>query len=153
MTTTESPAALNEVPLSAPYYGASLPVAFTRFWRKYATFSGRASRSEYWWWALVSIIVAAIFYIIGSVAGGIYGPVSAAGTATLGGGYWIYVTLSLIWGLATVVPNLALIWRRMHDSNRSGGFYFLGLIPFVGAIIVLVFLLLPANPEGARFDR
>jgi uncharacterized membrane protein YhaH (DUF805 family) len=153
MTTADSPTALNEIPLSAPYYGASLPVAFTRFWRKYATFSGRASRSEYWWWALIGVVVAVIFYIIGSVAGGIYGPASANGTLTLGPGYGIYLTLSLIWGLAIIVPSLALIWRRMHDSNRSGGFYFLGLLPFVGWIIVLVFVLLPANPEGARFDR
>jgi uncharacterized membrane protein YhaH (DUF805 family) len=143
----------NAIPLSAPYYGASLGVAFTRFWRKYATFSGRASRSEYWWWALIGVVVAAVFYIIGTVAGGIYGPPNAAGAPTLGPGYGIYLTLSLIWGLAVVVPGLALVWRRFHDSNRSGAFYFLGLIPIVGAIIVLVFLLLPANPAGARFDK
>jgi uncharacterized membrane protein YhaH (DUF805 family) len=65
----------------------------------------------------------------------------------------VYVTLSAIWGLATLVPNLALAWRRLHDTNRSGGFYFIGLIPFVGWIIVLVFMLLPADPAGARFDR
>ena len=145
------------VPLRAPYYGASLGTSFSRFWRKYATFSGRASRSEYWWWVLISVIVAAIFLIIGTVAGGIFGPFTAAGTAaatpTMGPGYGIYITLSLIWSLAALVPGLALIWRRFHDTNRSGAFYFLVLIPFVGPIIVLVFELLPPNPEGARFDR
>ena len=88
------------VGLSAPYYGASLGVAFSRFWRKYATFSGRASRSEYWWWVLISVIVAAIFYIIGNLAGGIYGPPTAAGSLTLGPGYGIYLALSVIWGIA-----------------------------------------------------
>ena len=141
------------VPLRAPYYGASLGTSFSRFWRKYATFSGRASRSEYWWWVLISVIVAAIFLIIGTVAGGIYGPPTAAGAPTLGPGYGIYVTLSIIWGLAVLVPGLALTWRRLHDTNRSGAFYFLGLIPLVGGIIVLVFVLLPPNPEGARFDK
>lgn len=139
------------VPLSAPYYGASLGTAFSRFWRKYATFSGRASRSEFWWWYLVTIVIEAIFFIIGTVAGGIYGP-TVNGVLTLGPGYWIYLTLSIIYGLAVIVPTLALIWRRLHDTNRSGGFYFLGLIPFVGGIIVLVLFLLPPNPAGARFD-
>ena len=141
------------VPLSAPYYGASLGIAFSRFWRKYATFSGRASRSEYWWWALINVIVAAIFFIIGNLAGGIYGPPTAAGSLTLGPGYGIYLALSVIWGIATIVPGLGLIWRRLHDTNRSGAFYFLGLIPIVGPIILLVFVLSPQNPEGARFDR
>ena len=141
------------VPLSAPYSGASLGVAFSRFWRKYATFIGRASRSEYWWWVLISVIVAAIFFIIGNLAGGIYGPPPAAGSLTLGPGYGIYLSLSLIWGIATIVPGLGLVWRRLHDTNRSGASYFLALIPIVGPIIVLVFLLSPQNPGGARFDR
>jgi uncharacterized membrane protein YhaH (DUF805 family) len=153
MTNAEPVADAGAVPLSAPYYRASLPVAFSRFWRKYATFSGRASRSEYWWWALIGVIVAVIFYIIGSAAGGIYGTPTAEGGLVLGPGYGIYETLTLIWGLATIVPSLALIWRRLHDTNRSGGFFFLGLIPLVGGIIVLVFELLPPNPAGARFDR
>jgi uncharacterized membrane protein YhaH (DUF805 family) len=141
------------VPLSAPYYGASLGIAFSRFWRKYATFSGRASRSEYWWWYLISIIGAAILFLIGTVAGGVYGPPADAGAPTLGPGYGIYLTLTLIFGLAVLVPGFALIWRRLHDTNRSGAFYFLVLIPFVGPIILLVFVLLPPNPEGARFDQ
>ena len=141
------------VPLSAPYYGAPLGAAFARFWRKYATFSGRASRAEYWWWVLISIIVVAIFFLIGTLAGEIYGSPTTSGSLSVGPGYGIYVALSAIWGLAVLVPGLALVWRRLHDTNRSGGYYFLALIPFVGAIILLVFLLLPADPAGARFDR
>jgi uncharacterized membrane protein YhaH (DUF805 family) len=91
--------------------------------------------------------------VIGTLAGGVYGAPTAEGTLSLGPGYGIYVTLASVWGLAALIPGLALCWRRMHDSNRSGAFYFLALIPFVGSIIVLVFLLLPPNPEGARFDR
>jgi uncharacterized membrane protein YhaH (DUF805 family) len=152
MTSTQPQADTGGVPLSAPYYSASLGVAFSRFWRKYATFTGRASRSEYWWWALIGLVVAAIFYVIGSLAGGIYGPINSEGVATLGSGYWIYVGLSSVWGLVVLVPGLALFWRRMHDANHSGLCYFLVLIPLVGPIIVLVFLLSGPKPEGARFD-
>ena len=52
-----------------------------------------------------------------------------------------------------LVPGLALTWRRLHDTNRSGALYFLGLIPIVVPIILLVFVLIPQNPEGARFDK
>ena len=58
-----------------------------------------------------------------------------------------------VWGLATMVPLLALYWRRLHDTNRSGAFFFLSLIPLVGGIIVLVLVLLPEDAAGARFDR
>ncbi|WP_306895831.1 DUF805 domain-containing protein [Agromyces albus] len=44
------------------------------------------------------------------------------------------------------------MWRRLHDTNRSGAFFFLAFIPFVGSIILLVFMLMPSDPAGARFD-
>ena len=58
-----------------------------------------------------------------------------------------------LWGLATFIPWLALSWRRLHDTNRSGGWWFIGWIPIVGWIILLVFLVQPPNPAGTRFDR
>jgi uncharacterized membrane protein YhaH (DUF805 family) len=140
------------VPLSAPYYGASLGIALSRFWRKYATFSGRASRSEYWWVVLSVQIVAAIFFVIGTLSGGIYGPPTAAGAPTLEPGFGIYVTLNAIWTLAVLVPGFAVIWRRLHDTNNSGALFFLALVPIVG-LLVIVLLLLPPRPEGARFDK
>jgi uncharacterized membrane protein YhaH (DUF805 family) len=92
-------------PLDKPYYGASLPVAFLRFWRKYATFTGRASRSEFWWWALVWIVVSALL-----------------GTSALNGGPQAIVAsvVRFAWAAATIVPFAALSWRRLHDSNLSG---------------------------------
>ncbi len=160
MTSTEPPFAPSlppttpsEAPLTQPYYGASLPVAFVRYWRNYVNFSGRASRSEYWWIMLVNLIVVAIFFILGSLAGGIYGPPNTEGAVTFGPGYGLYVGLSWIWGLANLLPGLGLTWRRLHDSNRSGAFYFIALIPFVGPFILLAFLLSGPKPAGARFDR
>lgn len=55
-------------------------------------------------------------------------------------------------GLITFIPSLALSWRRLHDSNKSGAMIFLAFIPFVGSIIVLVLYLLPSDPAGQRFD-
>ncbi|MFI5061909.1 MAG: DUF805 domain-containing protein, partial [Actinomycetales bacterium] len=132
--------------MSAPYYGASLPIAFTRFWRKYATFSGRAGRSEFWWWELVGVIIAAILMaiylpsLLASITGG-HG-------IRINTGIVIVIVLGGIVFLATVVPSLALSRRRLHDVNLSGWFVLLSLVPSVGGLIVLILCVLPSNPEG-----
>ena len=139
-----------EPPLWAPYYGAPFLVAVKRFFKKYATFSGRASRSEYWWWTLVSVGVSIILNIV--VNAGSTGS-SLSGTATPGPGPIFGIILIVIWGLATLVPSLALTVRRLHDGNFSGWLLLLVLVPFLGALAVLVFTILPSNPAGQRFDQ
>jgi uncharacterized membrane protein YhaH (DUF805 family) len=139
------------IPLSAPYYGASLGTAFGRFWAKYATFSGRASRSEYWWWALVDGIIWVVLSLL-AYAGGA-GVEDASGAMTGPNALGVVVGIvTVLFALATIVPNLALTVRRLHDVNLSGFFILLGLIPFVGGIIIFVMTLLASNPQGQRFD-
>ncbi|WP_285026045.1 DUF805 domain-containing protein [Plantibacter sp. ME-Dv--P-122b] len=161
--------------LTLPLYGATFPQAIKRYLRKYATFTGRASRSEYWWVALLVFLVTLIPNIL-LVAGVVSGAASAAaqrepvvfdsstgartyytqpGILEIPGARTLIliglVLLGLIW-LATIVPNLALAWRRLHDANFPGPFYFLSLIPSIGGIILFVLVLLPSKPEGQRFD-
>ncbi len=69
-----------------------------------------------------------------------------------GGGYVVVAVIGSIWALAILIPSLAITWRRLHDTNKSGAFWFLGFIPFVGEIIVIVLLVLDSDPAGARFD-
>ncbi|MDJ0358596.1 DUF805 domain-containing protein [Paenarthrobacter sp. PH39-S1] len=139
-------------PLWAPLYGASLPDAVKRFWKKYVVFSGRASRSEYWWWALVSAVVVLVLEIIGAAAGGAGATVAADGTSVPGPGFGVAAAIIGLWGLATIIPGLALLSRRLHDGNFSAWFILLGLVPFLGAIALLVMTLMPSNPQGRRFD-
>lgn len=141
----------SSAPLDQPLYGASFGQAIARFFKKYATFSGRASRSEYWWFFLFDVIVSAVISIVGSVMG--FVQLGAGNEVVLGPGYWFAVIVSGIWGLATLIPRLAIIWRRLHDTNKSGGFFFLSFIPFVGSIILIILLILDTNPAGARFDK
>jgi len=151
---TAPPAApTGETPLWAPLYGASLGQAVQRFFKKYADFTGRASRSEYWWWYLVSIVVAIVLEVLALTLGTAGATANDDGTSTPGPLFWLPILLIAVWGLGTIVPHLALTWRRLHDVNLAGPFFFLGFIPFVGSIIVLVLVLLPSKPEGARFDR
>ena len=140
------------VPLSAPYYNAPFGAAVARFWKKYATFSGRASRSEYWWWYLVSAIVAIVFNVLSFGVGG-YGlqmDQTYATPRTLAVIVWVIWGL---WALATIIPGLALLARRLHDTDRSAWWILIGLVPFVGGIILLVFTLMAPVPAGARFDQ
>jgi uncharacterized membrane protein YhaH (DUF805 family) len=139
--------------LWAPHYGASISVAFKRFWKKYATFSGRASRSEYWYWTLITTVVTVVLEIIAGIAGGAGASVSANGTTMMGAGGGIVFLILGLWGLATVVPSLALLARRLHDGNFSALLILIGLIPVLGAITLFVLALMPSNPQGQRFDQ
>lgn len=142
-----------ETPLSQPLYGASFGQAFGRFWKKYATFTGRASRSEFWWWYLANVIVIAVLYAItaiGGVSGATLDP--ATGTTQPGPLIGVGAFLLVAWALATIVPNLAIAWRRLHDTNKSGAFWFLAFVPLVGGIILIILFALESDPQGARFD-
>jgi len=138
--------------LNRPLYGASFGQAVSRFFKNYATFSGRASRSEYWWVYLFMTLVTAVFSVLLGITIASTG-VAEDGTAQLTGGAIAVIVVFSLFGLATIIPSLALLWRRLHDANLAGPFAFLSLIPSVGSIIVLVMTLLPPKPEGRRFDR
>lgn len=155
--TRQSPApaypgtAAGPVPLWAPLYGASLPEAVSRFFKKYATFTGRASRSEYWWWVLISVIVSVVVNVL-MLAGTIGAKLGPNGTSVPGPAYAVGLILAVIWCLAVAVPSLALTVRRLHDANFSGWMILLGFVPLAGPFIILAFTLTDSKPEGQRFD-
>jgi uncharacterized membrane protein YhaH (DUF805 family) len=145
------------VPLDQPLYNASFGQAVKRFFTKYATFSGRASRSEYWWAALFNALVA----IVGSILLAISIAASAGRQMQQQAApeEWrpapltvVLIVLLSAYALAVLIPSIAVAVRRLHDANYSGWFYLLSLVPGVGGLIVLIFMLLPTNPQGARFD-
>jgi len=151
MTTTQAA-------LGAPLYGATFPQAVSRFFRKYATFSGRASRSEYWWWVLANVLVAFAFNLVGSLvdAGWEPRPIDPLSPFASGGLFSLASptgVVFLIYAAGTVIPALALTWRRLHDSDRSGAWFFIVFIPLIGAVVLLIFTLLRPRPSGARFDE
>ena len=137
---------------------------------KYADFSGRASRAEYWWYTLALVVTFVVLSVIEGILGikgmvfGVYGPLTC-----------------LLW-LATIVPGLAVGIRRLHDTNRSGWWILLPIVPyalaivlggpailaggmgaglgiaalfllvgFVCAILLIVFLVMPGTPGENRY--
>jgi uncharacterized membrane protein YhaH (DUF805 family) len=104
---------------------------------KYATFSGRARRSEYWWWYLFVTIVFLVAGILDRAVGLTYSDF------TLGGG-WIATIAAIVF----LVPNLAVAVRRLHDTGRSGWWLLIGLVPFVGFVVLLYFFVLDSENDN-----
>ncbi|WP_199555627.1 DUF805 domain-containing protein [Sandaracinobacteroides hominis] len=107
---------------------------------KYATFSGRASRSEYWWFYLFTFLVFFALTILDMVAFG-YNPEDPTS----------YPKLVLIGLVAIFLPMLSAAIRRLHDTDRSGWWYLIGLVPIVGGIVLLIFLILKGTEGANRF--
>lgn len=117
-------------------------------YRRYFDFSGRSRRKEYWMFTLLAAIVAVVLFAL-MFSGGFPAQEFDAETgvaATPGVMFWIGATgLGIFW-LATIIPSIAVQVRRFHDQDRSGWMVLLAFIPYVGGIIVLVFMCL----EGTR---
>ncbi len=96
---------------------------------KYADFNGRASRSEYWYYVLFIFLVSMAISTIGT---------------PIGGPRLVYV-LNTLFTLALFIPSLAAIFRRLHDTGRTGLWFLLGFFPLT-AIVLIVFLCLDSQP-------
>jgi uncharacterized membrane protein YhaH (DUF805 family) len=111
---------------------------------KYTTFSGRASRPEFWWWVL--------FVVLLNVATGIVDATLIAPTL----GFEPYEELagqplSLIVSLAILLPNISVSVRRLHDIDRSGWWYLIILIPFIGVLVIIYWAVQPGTSGSNRF--
>ncbi|MDP9436969.1 MAG: DUF805 domain-containing protein [Actinomycetota bacterium] len=98
---------------------------------RYASFSGRARRSEYWWFYLFTFLV----YVAATVIDAIIGVPATAAIAVL----------------ALFIPTLAVSVRRLHDTGRSGWWFLIGLVPLVGGIVLLVFFVQDGTPGANQY--
>lgn len=99
--------------------------------KQYANFEGRARRQEYWMFFLVYILIYIGLVVIDAV---------------LGLGF-----LALIYALALLVPSISVAARRLHDTGRSGWWQLIALIPLIGAIILIVFLVMDSTPGDNQY--
>ena len=111
-------------------FGEALQSVFS----KYATFSGRARRSEYWFFALFQTLVTLILNVLYSVNGST-----------------VFSAIMVLFDLAVLVPGLAVCWRRLHDIGRSGGYCFFAFIPLVGWILLLVWMCKDSQPGANQY--
>lgn len=106
--------------------------------RKYADFSGRARRKEYWIFTLINFVIS-IILTLGDLGLGTYHEASGWGL------------LSGLFTLAVFLPGLGVLVRRLHDTDHSGWWVFISLVPCVGFIILLVFLLTDGTPGDNQY--
>lgn len=116
-------------------------------YRRYADFSGRSRRKEYWMFTLLSVIVSIV--LVGLLFGGM--SASETGEPQMGVLGYLGAGLLGIFVLASFIPSLAVQVRRFHDQDKSGWFILLGFIPYVGGIIALVFMCLEGTRGPNRF--
>lgn len=109
---------------------------------RYCTFEGRAGRPEYWFAALGSLIVSFLAILLGVAI--FLGVMALDETiaAAVGIGLCILLGIAIV---LTIIPNIAVSVRRLHDAGFSGWFYLLSFIPNIGGIILLVFAVLPSS--------
>ncbi len=99
---------------------------------KYADFSGRATRSEYWWFQLFFMLV----YIALAILSGAISE--------------MFAILALVFALGMLIPATAAGARRLHDTDKSGWWLLLGLVPFIG-LLLIYFLAIAGTPNDNRF--
>ena len=102
--------------------------------KNYAGFSGRARRAEYWLYLYFSFVITLVLYLLALVTGPYFVP-----------------KLIPLYYLAMLVPTLAVLVRRLHDIGKSGWWILIGLVPFVGGIVLLVFTLVPGSRGPNRY--
>jgi uncharacterized membrane protein YhaH (DUF805 family) len=102
----------------------------------YADFRGRASRSEFWWWQ--------VFLVLGGIVAAVLD--ISANTSLVGGS-----PLETLFWIATIIPDLAVTVRRLHDTDSSGWWILLALIPLIGMIVLIVWWCLEGSKGDNRF--
>ena len=123
--------------------------ATKEFFTRYADFKGRTSRADYWWAFLGVFLITFVVYFICALLGADLNPSQPIdlGAYFSNIGNIIYV----LYDLAFIIPIIAISVRRLHDINKSGWWYLLNCIPFVGEIVLFIFYLLPSVNEGNRY--
>lgn len=111
---------------------------FVTVLQRYAVFSGRAGRPEFWFFTLISLLAAVLLSFVDGILG----------TTSLRAGIGL---LSGVFALALFVPALAVTVRRLHDGDRSGWWCLVSLVPLLGALVLLVLVLLKGTAGANRF--
>src|SRR5438105_3453410 len=115
-------------------------------YKRYFDFSGRSRRQEYWMFTLFCVLVAMFLAAL-----------MVAGVVTLGRNqmpgpvFWIGLTGLMLFMLASLIPGIAVAVRRFHDQDQSGWMYLLSLIPYIGSIVLIVFMCLDGTRGENRF--
>lgn len=123
-----------------------MPLMFQPY-AKYADFTGRARRSEFWLFTLFQIIVS---FVLSAMAGGAMSTAILTHAPPSGFAGLIFLLLALF-GLGSFIPSLAVAFRRLHDSGKSAVWLLLAFVPVIGGLVLLIFYLLDSTPGDNQY--
>lgn len=103
--------------------------------KKYAVFSGRASRAEFWYFALFNFLISVAINFIDILVITISIPLG----------------LSILYMLAILIPSIAVSVRRLHDTNKPGWYYLIGIVPIIGIIVLIIFFVIDSDPAENQY--
>ena len=149
--------------LNLPWYGIGFGQAVKRVFSKYATFSGRASQGEFWWFYLFNAIIGLGISVLILVAGinwsylrysySYHGYYSYYGPFDFLNGFGTFMYgVDIVYGLAVLVPSLAVAVRRLHDINKSGAWWCVIFIPIAGPVWWLILMATETYPGVTQWD-
>jgi uncharacterized membrane protein YhaH (DUF805 family) len=101
---------------------------------RYTKFDGRALRQEYWWFALANFIVLIALFILSAISK-------------------VFFVLYFLYAIGVIIPSIAVTVRRLHDTDRSGWWILIDLIPFIGPIVLLVFLCIDSSRGPNKYGE
>jgi len=126
--------------------------------KKYAKFRGRASRSEFWYFVLFSIIISFLAGVLGNILGISYSIPIESVHLVKETGELVKTTiaepislLQIAFGLILFIPSIAISVRRLHDIGKSGWWYLIAFIPLLGVLVLLIFFVLPSEDRTNRY--
>lgn len=117
-------------------------------YRRYADFSGRSQRKEYWMFVLLTLLVTVACMVL-MLAGGM--ALDEAGATSPGILFWVGLVILVVFAVGTIIPSIAVQVRRFHDQDKSGWMVLIGFIPYVGGLIVIIFMCIEGTRGPNRF--
>lgn len=117
-------------------------------YRRYFEFSGRSRRKEYWMFALFNFLVCLAFMFLIMAVGGTmeYGEQPEMGPLAS-----VAIIAMFVWAIATIIPSLAVTFRRLHDTDHSAWWILIGFVPIIGGLVLLYFYLIEGTRGPNRF--
>mgnify|MGYP000143124955 CR=1 FL=1 len=118
--------------------------AYKKFWKGYVDFEGRSTRSDYWFVYLVNVLITFAYFLLQAVFGGLAAATDSSFLAVIS---FIILFIFFAFGIAAILPGIAVTVRRLRDAGYNWPYIFISLIPFVGPIIFIVLLCKPTKVE------
>lgn len=142
----QAPLSQPQAPTAPPAYGSKPPAVpgdgvWTYFIRSitknYFRFTGRARRQEYWGYTLFNVLTYVVAFMLDVIL-----------SVILYGGDDFAPWLTLLWFLYQIIPSIAVTVRRLHDQDLSGWLYLITFVPYIGWLVIFVFMLIDSRPES-----